>query len=64
MSPSQISELSTRTAVVEQRVSSNEARMKQVETDVKGLRTHIDKGLGMLALLVVVAPIFVKYILG
>ena len=51
-------------AVAEQRIKANEARLHRLEESHAALRSHFDKGIGIVGFLVVIMPIAVQLLMG
>ena len=48
-------------AVLDQRMKVSEHRMSRVEEDIRALRTHMDRGNAIVALLVVIVPVALHF---
>ena len=49
-------------AVLDQRMKVSEHRMTRVEEDIRSLRTHMDRGNAVVALLVVIVPVALHFL--
>ena len=57
----QIIDYAAKVAVSEQRHSATESRLKQLELDVRSIKTHVDKGNVLIGFLVILMPILMQF---
>ncbi len=55
-------ELAVEVAVLGQKMRAQEARMKTVEEDIRSLRSHLDRGLGILGFLIITVPVSLHFL--
>ena len=56
-----VSGLEKDVAVLDQRMKVSEHRMSRVEEDIRALRTHMERGNAIVALLVVIVPVALHF---
>lgn len=56
-----IIDYAAKVAVSEQRHDATESRLKQLELDVRSIKTHVDKGNVLIGFLVILMPVIVQF---